>query len=90
MSSTGQGVTARPDARLVEELSKLPGIGPKTATRLAYHILRESRPNAAQLAEAIIDVKDRIVLCSVCFNFSEQDPCPVCADPMRESTICVV
>ncbi len=90
MSSSGPGVTARPVAKLVEELAKLPGIGPKTATRLAYHILRDSRQNASQLAEAILDVKDRIVLCSVCFNFSEQSPCPVCADPMRESTICVV
>lgn len=90
LSSSGPGVTARPVAKLVEELAKLPGIGPKTATRLAYHILRDSRQNASQLAEAILDVKDRIVLCSVCFNFSEQSPCPVCADPMRESTICVV
>ncbi|MEZ4500636.1 MAG: recombination mediator RecR [Thermomicrobiales bacterium] len=90
MSSSGPGVTARPVAKLVEELAKLPGVGPKTATRLAYHILRDSRQNASQLAEAILDVKDRIVLCSVCFNFSEQSPCPVCADPMRESTICVV
>ncbi|MBX3071740.1 MAG: recombination mediator RecR [Thermomicrobiales bacterium] len=83
-------MTARPVANLVEELSKLPGIGPKTATRLAYHILRDSRQNAAQLAEAILDVKDRIVLCSVCFNFSEQNPCPVCSDPTREAAICVV
>lgn len=90
LSSSGPGVTARPVAKLVEELAKLPGVGPKTATRLAYHILRDSRQNASQLAEAILDVKDRIVLCSVCFNFSEQSPCPVCADPMRESTICVV
>jgi len=90
MSSTGASVTARPVSRLVEELAKLPGIGPKTASRLAYHILRESRQSAAQLAEAIIEVKDRIVLCSVCFNFSENDPCPLCSDPLRESTICVV
>jgi recombination protein RecR len=90
MSSFQSGVTARPVSKLVEELSKLPGIGPKTATRLAYHILRDSRQNAAQLAEAILDVKDRIVLCSVCFNFSEQNPCPVCSDPTREAAICVV
>jgi recombination protein RecR len=90
LSTTTTGVTARPVSRLVEELAKLPGIGPKTATRLAYFILRDTRQNAAALAEAILEVKDRITYCSVCFNFTEHDPCPVCSDPLRESTICVV
>ena len=90
MSSFGSGVTAKPVSKLVEELAKLPGVGPKTASRLAYHLLRESRQNAASLAEAILEVKDRIVFCSTCFNFTESDPCPVCSDPMRERAICVV
>ena len=90
MSSFGSGVTAKPVSKLVEELAKLPGVGPKTASRLAYYILRESRQNAASLAEAILEVKDRIVFCSTCFNFTESDPCPVCSDPMRETAICVV
>jgi recombination protein RecR len=83
-------VTAKPVTKLVEELAKLPGIGPKTASRLAYYILRESRQSAMTLAEAILEVKDRIVFCSTCFNFTEHDPCSVCSDPMREAMICVV
>lgn len=84
-------VTAEPVARLIDEFGKLPGVGPKTASRLAYHILRSSREEAVALAEAIIEVKERIVLCSSCFNITEQDPCPICADEGRDrSTICVV
>jgi recombination protein RecR len=90
LSTFTTGVTARPVTKLVDELAKLPGIGPKTATRLAYHILRESRQSATSLAEAILEVKERIVHCSNCFNFTETDPCPICADPMREPLICVV
>ena len=83
-------VTAVPVARLIDELGKLPGIGPKTASRLAFHLLRTQREEALSLAEAIIEVKDRIIFCSRCFNITEQDPCPICADPTRSSTICVV
>lgn len=90
LTTYGSGVTAKPVTRLVDELAKLPGVGPKTASRLAYHILKDSRQNAAALAEAIIEVKDRIVFCSTCFNFTEADPCPICADPMRDRLICVV
>jgi recombination protein RecR len=90
LSTFTTGITARPVTKLVDELAKLPGIGPKTATRLAYHILRESRQSATSLAEAILEVKERIVHCSNCFNFTETDPCPICADPMREPLICVV
>ena len=79
-----------PVARLIDELSKLPGIGPKTASRLAFHLLRTSREEALALAEAIIEVKDRIRLCSVCFNITEEDPCAVCRDVTRTSAICVV
>ncbi|CAN5866566.1 recombination mediator RecR [soil metagenome] len=90
MSSFGSGVTAKPVSRLIEELAKLPGVGPKTASRLAYYILKDSRQSAVALAEAILEVKDRIVFCSTCFNFTEADPCPICSDPMREAAICVV
>jgi recombination protein RecR len=83
-------ITALPVARLIDELGKLPGIGPKTASRLAFHLLRTQREEALSLAEAIIEVKDRIIFCSRCFNITEQDPCSICADPTRSSTICVV
>jgi len=83
-------VTARPVARLIEEFAKLPGIGPKTASRLAFHVLRTSRDDAVGLAEAILEVKEKVVLCSVCFNTTEQNPCGICADPNREQRICVV
>jgi recombination protein RecR len=82
--------TARPVAQLIEELGRLPGIGNKTASRLAYHLLRASREEATALAEAILDVKERVRLCSVCFNTTEQHPCAICADSSRESSICVV
>jgi recombination protein RecR len=84
-------VTAEPVAKLIDEFAKLPGIGPKTASRLAYFILRGGREDALGLAEAIIEVKERIVLCSICFNITEQDPCAICADQQRDRhTICVV
>jgi recombination protein RecR len=77
-------------ARLIDEFAKLPGIGAKTASRLAYFVLRGSRDEATALAEAILEVKERIKLCSVCFNTTEDDPCPICADPTRDAAICVV
>jgi recombination protein RecR len=84
-------VTAEPVSKLIDEFSKLPGIGPKTASRLAYFILGSSREDSIGLAEAIIEVKERIVLCSSCYNITEQDPCPICADEQRDRhTICVV
>lgn len=90
MASGYGAVTAQPVARLIDELSKLPGIGPKTASRLAFHLLRASRDDAVSLAEAILEVKERIRLCSTCFNFTEADPCEICSDPARENVICVV
>jgi recombination protein RecR len=82
---------APPLARLIEELHKLPGIGPKSAQRLAYHLLRTPREEAQALAEAIVDVRERIRLCSVCQNTTDVDPCQTCADPSRDrSLICVV
>ncbi|MGB9722448.1 MAG: recombination mediator RecR [Chloroflexia bacterium] len=81
----------RPVARLVEELVRLPGIGPKSASRLAYYLLRAPEEEARALAEAILEMKRRILLCSRCFNITETDPCPICADEERDrSRICVV
>jgi recombination protein RecR len=84
-------ITAEPVNRLINELSKLPGVGPKSAARLAYFILRGSKEDAVSLADAIVDVKERMGFCSVCFNISERDPCPICDDPQRDRTlVCVV
>jgi recombination protein RecR len=90
MSLSHGPATAQPVARLINELARLPGIGPKTASRLAYHLLRASRDEAISLAEAILDVKERVRLCSNCFNTTESDPCAICADTGRDGTICVV
>lgn len=69
---------------LKEQLQKLPGIGPRSAERLAFHVMRESRESAAALAQAILDVKDKIIHCRVCSNLTESDPCAVCRDPSRD------
>jgi recombination protein RecR len=80
-----------PIRRLVQELSRLPGIGEKTATRLAFHLVRGQRQHVHDLAQALVDVTDKIRLCSVCMNMTEHDPCALCNDPQREAeTICVV
>jgi recombination protein RecR len=77
--------------RLIEEFGRLPGIGPKTAERLAFHILNADAPEALALADAIRDVKTRIQQCLTCFNLSEADTCQICADAKRDrSLICVV
>ena len=84
-------ITAEPVARLIDELGRLPGVGPKSASRLAYYLLRASREQALSLAEAILEVKERIVLCSRCFNITESDPCAICQDANRDQRIiCVV
>lgn len=75
---------------MIDEFAKLPGIGSKTASRLAYYLLRGSRDDANALAEAILEVKERVRLCAVCFNTTEDDPCQICSDPNREPAICVV
>lgn len=76
---------------LVEQFSKLPGIGPKTAERLAFYILKADRPEAMALAEAIASVKKNIHQCRVCFNLAEADVCSICSDPRRDhAVICVV
>jgi len=82
---------ARPLARLMEELEKLPGVGPKSAQRLALHLLGASREDAQALAAALLEVKERIHPCARCFNFTDDDLCPVCADAGRDAAvICVV
>jgi recombination protein RecR len=82
---------AKPLAKLVGELERLPGIGPKSAQRLAFHILRSSDEEARRLAESIAEVKSQITLCPVCFNFTDKDVCEICRDPKRDrSTLCVV
>ncbi|MBI4199845.1 MAG: recombination protein RecR [Chloroflexi bacterium] len=80
-----------PVARLIEELHKLPGIGPKTAQRLTYHLVRMPGEEALALAEAILALKQKVITCSRCQNLTEEDPCPLCDDPGRDwATICVV
>ena len=82
---------ADPIRRLVQELARLPGIGEKTATRLAFHLIRANRQQIRDLAQALLDATDKIRLCSVCMNMTEADPCAMCTDPRREAdTICVV
>lgn len=77
--------------RLIDELGKLPGIGPKTATRLAYHLLRASDEISTSLINAISDVKGNVRFCSRCFGVSEGEICPVCADNSRDSSLlCIV
>ena len=83
--------TAAPLARLIDELYKLPGIGPKSAQRLAYYLLRMPAAEARALASAIVEVKERVTFCSVCQNVTEVDPCRICTDGQRDRTIiCVV
>jgi recombination protein RecR len=86
---------ADPIRRLVQELARLPGIGEKTATRLAFHLIRGSSSGGKQqihdLAQALVDVVDKIRLCSVCMNMTEEDPCLTCTDTRRDAElICVV
>jgi recombination protein RecR len=82
---------APPVQRLITELSKLPGIGNRTAQRLAFHILRASQEDGAALASAVLEVKEKIGLCEVCFNLTDEPRCRICSDPRRDhSVICVV
>ncbi len=78
-------------ARLIDELAKLPGVGRKSAERVAYHILRVHKSEALSLADAIRDVRENVRYCKICFNLSEEDVCPICQDPKRDrSILCVV
>lgn len=80
-----------PLARLIGELSRLPGIGPKTAARLAHHVVKADAEDAASLARALVEVKEKLFYCSTCFSITAIDPCRFCSDPDRErSQLCVV
>jgi len=82
---------AAPLARLIDELKRLPGIGRKSAQRIAFHLDRAPREDVQRLAEALLDAKDKIRLCSVCNNLTEADPCEYCSDPRRDpEVLCVV
>lgn len=82
---------SKPLAQLIEELQKLPGIGPKSAQRLAYHLLKQPATEVQKLAQALTDAKEQIRFCSQCSNLSALDPCELCANPARDSaTVCVV
>jgi recombination protein RecR len=82
---------AKPLAKLIRELEKMPGVGPKSAQRMAFHILRMPEEEARALAEAILEVKERITTCKRCFNFTDEELCPICRNPSRDtSVLCVV
>lgn len=80
-----------PLAKLVEQFRRLPGIGPKSAVRLAYHVLKMDKQQVEALAQAVLDAKERIGYCSVCYNFTDCDPCSICRSEERnQSLLCVV
>jgi len=83
--------TAEPISKLIQELNKLPGIGPKSAQRLAYYLLRAPEEQARLLADALLSVKQEITLCSACFNVTDSDPCLICRNEERDrNKICIV
>ena len=83
--------TAEPINKLIQELNKLPGIGPKSAQRIAYHLLRSTEEQSRMLAEAIMSVKQQITLCTSCFNVTDSDPCHICGSMERDrSKVCIV
>jgi len=85
------GILIEPVARLIEAFSRLPGIGPKTAQRLTYHLLRAPETEARALAAALVALREEVVLCRECHNISDAEICPICRDPAREATrLCVV
>ncbi len=85
------GIYPPPLERLIQEFSRLPGVGQKSATRLALFILRSDRELAERLSQSLLAVKEKIRYCSTCYNFTEEDPCPICRDPGRATgVICVV
>lgn len=83
--------TPRSVTRLIEEFHRLPGIGPKTAQRLTFYLLRAPKDQAASLADALTELKERIVTCAICTNIAEENPCAICRDESRDrSIVCVV
>ena len=86
-----RNVLPQPVQQLIDEFARLPGIGPKSASRLTFYLLRAANDQALELAEALQDMKQRTQFCSVCFNITEDDPCLICKDEMRdERLLCVV
>ncbi|MBA3825560.1 MAG: recombination protein RecR [Ktedonobacterales bacterium] len=86
MQTTAPAVTA-----LIEEFAKLPGVGPKTAQRLTFFLLRSPADQSRRLADALVRMKEQVTTCTTCFNITETDPCPICASPQRDhGVICVV
>ncbi len=86
-----RNVIPQPVQQLIDEFARLPGIGPKSASRLTFYLLRAANEQALDLAEALKDLKERTRFCSICFNITENDPCLICADETRdESLLCVV
>lgn len=84
-------VYAKPVEVLIDELGRLPGIGPKSAQRIAFHMLKSDRVDAQRLADAITDMKDKVSFCDICFNVAEGNECAICADPNRDQhVLCVV
>jgi recombination protein RecR len=84
-------VTPAPVTKLIDEFSRLPGVGPKTASRLTFYLLRNPAEHAVALADALRELHEKVVFCTRCFNIAENNPCPVCADEHRDrATICVV
>ena len=81
---------AKPIQNLITELEKLPAVGPKSAQRLTYYLLRAPREEAQRLAQAIVDVKDKTVVCQHCFNIAEESPCSICTDPDRDHSVVFV
>mgnify|MGYP001338000812 CR=1 FL=1 len=86
-----QAVLPRSVQRLIDEFARLPGIGPKSASRLTFYLLRAADNQSGELATALQELKERTRLCSVCFNITEEDPCPICSDEARDARLlCVV
>ncbi len=84
---------ARPQAyilRLIEELSKIPGIGKKTAQRISFFLLKSEKESVLALAKSIVDAREKTIYCSMCNNITDTDPCEICMDPKREKKICIV
>ncbi len=76
--------------KLTEEFEKLPGVGPKSAARMAYHFLRAPKESAQKLARLLEEVKEKIIYCQICYNFTEQTPCPICSDERRNQNLIMV
>lgn len=84
-------VTPAPVSKLIDEFSRLPGIGPKTASRLTFYLIRHPAERAEALATALTELHQKVLFCSLCFNIAESDPCPICSDEHRDhALICVV